>query len=35
VLSAIERYRQGYRAEHWVPAPLLKKLAAEGKTFNG
>jgi 3-hydroxyacyl-CoA dehydrogenase len=35
VLSAIERYRQGYRAEHWVPAPLLKKLAAEGKKFNG
>ena len=34
VLEAIDRYRQGYRAEHWVPAPLLKKLAAEGGKFN-
>ncbi len=35
VLAAIERYSRGYRAEHWQPAPLLAKLAAEGGRFNG
>jgi 3-hydroxyacyl-CoA dehydrogenase len=35
VLTAIERYGKGYRAEHWKPAPLLAKLAADGGRFNG
>jgi 3-hydroxyacyl-CoA dehydrogenase len=34
VLAAIERYRRGYRAEHWVAAPLLARLAASGGKFN-
>jgi 3-hydroxyacyl-CoA dehydrogenase len=34
VLAAIERYGKGYRADHWQPAPLLEKLAAEGGRFN-
>ena len=35
VVSAIAHFREGYRAEHWQPAPLLAKLAAEGGKFNG
>lgn len=35
VLAAIERFAQGYRGDAWVPAPLLVRLAAEGKGFNG
>lgn len=34
ILAAIERYGKGYRAEHWKPAPLLARLAAEGGKFN-
>jgi 3-hydroxyacyl-CoA dehydrogenase len=35
VLAAIESFRQGYRGEVWKPAPLLVRLAGEGKRFNG
>ena len=28
------RYAKGYHGEAWQAAPLLKKLAAEGKGFN-
>ena len=35
VLAAIEQYAQGHHGEAWKPAPLLVKLASEGKTFNG
>ncbi|MFD2367949.1 3-hydroxyacyl-CoA dehydrogenase NAD-binding domain-containing protein [Pseudoduganella sp. GCM10020061] len=35
VLMAMEKYAVGPHAEAWKPAPLLVKLAAEGKTFNG
>jgi len=34
VLAAIEKYAQGYHGEVWRPAPLLARLAGEGKTFN-
>jgi 3-hydroxyacyl-CoA dehydrogenase len=37
VLRAIERFQKSPRAggdELWTPAPLLRRLAAEGKTFN-
>jgi 3-hydroxyacyl-CoA dehydrogenase len=33
VLGAIEKFAQGRHGEHWQPAALLKRLAAEGKTF--
>ena len=33
VLEAIGRFAQGYRGEAWTPAPLLVRLAAEGKGF--
>jgi 3-hydroxyacyl-CoA dehydrogenase len=35
VLAAVEKYARGYHGEAWTPAPLLVRLAAEGKTFNG
>ena len=35
VLASIERYAQGANGGAWSPAPLLVKLAADGKTFNG
>jgi 3-hydroxyacyl-CoA dehydrogenase len=35
VLAAIEKYARGYQGEAWAPAPLLQRLAAEGKGFNG
>ncbi|HAT33231.1 MAG TPA: 3-hydroxyacyl-CoA dehydrogenase, partial [Janthinobacterium sp.] len=35
VLNAIEKYAKGRHGDAWTPAPLLLKLAAEGKTFNG
>ncbi|TWI68994.1 3-hydroxyacyl-CoA dehydrogenase [Pseudoduganella lurida] len=35
VLAAIERFAAGTHGEAWTPAPLLVRLAAEGKTFNG
>ncbi|HVC12362.1 MAG TPA: 3-hydroxyacyl-CoA dehydrogenase NAD-binding domain-containing protein [Burkholderiales bacterium] len=34
VLAAIEKFQQGYQGAQWKPAPLLVKLAREGKTFN-
>ena len=34
VLAAIEKYARGHHGEAWKPAPLLVKLAAEGKGFN-
>jgi 3-hydroxyacyl-CoA dehydrogenase len=35
VLAAIDKYARGYHGEAWTPAPLLVRLAAGGKTFNG
>ncbi|OFA06836.1 3-hydroxyacyl-CoA dehydrogenase NAD-binding domain-containing protein [Duganella sp. HH101] len=34
VLAAINKYAQGHQGGAWKPAPLLVKLAAEGKGFN-
>ena len=34
VLAAIEKYARGHHGEAWKPAPLLVKLAGEGKGFN-
>ncbi|MEO7031784.1 MAG: 3-hydroxyacyl-CoA dehydrogenase NAD-binding domain-containing protein [Herbaspirillum sp.] len=34
VLMAMEKYAQGLHGEDWKPAPLLVRLASEGKTFN-
>ena len=34
VVAAIERYAKGYRGDSWEVAPLLARLAREGKTFN-
>lgn len=34
VLMAMRRHAKGLHPEAWQPAPLLEKLAAEGKTFN-
>ena len=34
VLAAINKYAQGHHGEAWKPAPLLVKLAEEGKLFN-
>ncbi len=34
VLASIEQLARGYRGEAWTPAPLLVRLAAEGKGFN-
>ncbi|WP_342116979.1 3-hydroxyacyl-CoA dehydrogenase NAD-binding domain-containing protein [Pseudoduganella sp. OTU4001] len=35
VLSSIEKFAKGRHGEAWKPAPLLVKLAGEGKGFNG
>jgi len=35
VLATIEGFQKGYMGEVWKPAPLLVKLAKEGKKFNG
>ncbi|MGH8686445.1 MAG: 3-hydroxyacyl-CoA dehydrogenase NAD-binding domain-containing protein [Burkholderiales bacterium] len=35
VLAAIERFQKGSHGNQWSPAPLLVKLAKEGKRFNG
>jgi 3-hydroxyacyl-CoA dehydrogenase len=35
VLASIEKFQKGYRGEVWKPAPLLVKLAKDGKKFNG
>ena len=34
VVAAMEKYAGGRHGEFWKPAPLLVKLATEGKTFN-
>ena len=34
VVAAIEGFQQGYNGNQWKPAPLLVKLAQEGKRFN-
>ncbi len=34
VVMAMEKYAKGRHGDAWKPAPLLAKLAAEGKTFN-
>jgi 3-hydroxyacyl-CoA dehydrogenase len=34
VVAAMEKYAAGRHGEFWKPAPLLARLAAEGKTFN-
>ncbi len=34
VLMAMEKYAKGRHGDAWTPAPLLVKLAAEGKGFN-
>jgi 3-hydroxyacyl-CoA dehydrogenase len=34
VVAAIERFQKGYHGEQWKPAPLLVRLAKEGKRFN-
>jgi len=34
VVAAMDKYAKGRHGEFWKPAPLLAKLAAEGKTFN-
>ncbi|SEN85951.1 short chain enoyl-CoA hydratase /3-hydroxyacyl-CoA dehydrogenase [Duganella sp. CF517] len=35
VLAAINKYARGHHGEAWKPAPLLVRLADEGKAFNG
>jgi 3-hydroxyacyl-CoA dehydrogenase len=35
VLAAMEKYARGRHGEAWTPAPLLVRLAVEGKDFNG
>src|SRR5204863_363347 len=35
VAQSMKRYAKGYHGEAWVVAPLLQKLADEGKGFNG
>ena len=34
VVGAIEGFQKGYQGTQWKPAPLLVKLAKEGRTFN-
>ncbi len=34
VLRAMRRYAKGYQGPAWLPAPLLLKLAEEGRNFN-
>jgi 3-hydroxyacyl-CoA dehydrogenase len=34
VVMAMEKYAKGRHGKAWEPAPLLARLAAEGKTFN-
>jgi 3-hydroxyacyl-CoA dehydrogenase len=35
VLKSIEDFQKGYQGQAWKPAPLLAKLAKEGRRFNG
>jgi len=34
VLAAVRRFADGYQGAAWMPAPLLERLAGEGKGFN-
>jgi len=34
VVAAIEGFQKGYNGNQWQPAPLLARLASEGKKFN-
>ena len=34
VLDAVQRFQRGYQGAQWKPAPLLVKLAKEGRRFN-
>jgi 3-hydroxyacyl-CoA dehydrogenase len=34
VLESIQRFQKGYQGSQWKPAPLLVKLAKEGRRFN-
>ena len=34
VVMTMEKFAKGRHGDAWKPAPLLAKLAAEGKTFN-
>ena len=33
ILRAVKRYQESVGAEYWRPAPLLEKLASEGRGF--
>jgi 3-hydroxyacyl-CoA dehydrogenase len=35
ILRSMREFAKGYQADAWTPAPLLEKLAAEGKSFAG
>jgi 3-hydroxyacyl-CoA dehydrogenase len=35
VLDSIRRFQEGYQGNQWQLAPLLVKLASEGRRFNG
>ncbi len=35
ILRSMGKFAKGYQPDAWEPAPLLEKLAAEGKTFAG
>jgi 3-hydroxyacyl-CoA dehydrogenase len=35
VLNSIQKFQAGYQGAVWKPAPLLVKLANEGRKFNG
>jgi 3-hydroxyacyl-CoA dehydrogenase len=35
VLAAMEHYARGYHGDQWKISPLLRKLATDGKSFNG
>jgi 3-hydroxyacyl-CoA dehydrogenase len=35
VLQAIQGFQKGYQGDQWKPAPLLARLASQGKRFNG
>ncbi|HEX6265987.1 MAG TPA: 3-hydroxyacyl-CoA dehydrogenase family protein, partial [Burkholderiales bacterium] len=35
VLRSIRQFQEGYQGDQWQPAPLLSRLASQGKRFNG
>jgi 3-hydroxyacyl-CoA dehydrogenase len=35
VLASIEKFQKGYQGGQWQPAPLLARLAKDGRRFNG